>query len=308
MPKHWRVQAPIEAGTRDLCHGGGQWQRRQLAHKSNAMVGNHLRPVLIHAAACCVGGWLWGHSVAHAGGNPNQFIQLLESKHCRQCQLQDSDLVRADLRNADLSGANLEGANLSQANLDGANLQNTNLAKTSLEGASLRGANLVGSNLYGTDLRGSDLTGAKLKTGSLTRAYWQGAVGIQRNILSYAELHNAGVLAASQGRYPEAEMWFAEAIQRQPEAAVSLLARGICRGELGKKEEAASDFDAAASLYQAMGDTTNAELLQKAALSLKEQPKTKSGNGAGSALLGTALSAMQMLAPLAKIGLAAIGL
>ena len=264
--------------------------------------------LLYSAAVVMASGLLWGQATARAGANPSQLIQLLETKHCPQCQLQDADLVRADLHDADLRGANLEHANLSQANLDGANLQNANLSLTSLEGASLRGADLQGSNLYGTDLRGSDLTGAKLKPGSLVRTHWQGAIGIQRNLLSYAELHNAGVLAANQGRYPEAEIWFADALSLQPEAAVSLIARGICRIELGKKDEAATDFTAAASLYRAMGDTANAELLQTAAKKILEKPKTKSANGSGSAVLGSVLSAIQLLAPLAKLALAPMGI
>ena len=80
-------------------------------------------------------------------------IQLLQTRHCRECQLADVDLVHAQLQDADLEGAKLQRANLSQARLDGANLRDADLSFTSLNGASLRGANLQGSSLLGTDLR-----------------------------------------------------------------------------------------------------------------------------------------------------------
>ena len=49
-------------------------------------------------------------------------IQLLRSRQCRTCQLNDVDLTHADLRDADLQRARLQRANLSQARLDGADL------------------------------------------------------------------------------------------------------------------------------------------------------------------------------------------
>ena len=79
-------------------------------------------------------------------------LQLLQHKHCAQCNLKDADLVHADLRNADLKAAQLQRANLSRARLDGADLSKSDLSFTSLQGASLRGADLRGSTLYGTDL------------------------------------------------------------------------------------------------------------------------------------------------------------
>ena len=48
--------------------------------------------------------------------------QLLQHKHCAQCNLNDADLLHADLRDVDLKEAQLERANLSQARLDGADL------------------------------------------------------------------------------------------------------------------------------------------------------------------------------------------
>jgi tetratricopeptide (TPR) repeat protein len=238
--------------------------------------------------------------MGHAAPNASDLIRLLEHKNCRNCKLNDADLVHADLRDADLRGAQLQRANLGQARLDGANLEGANLSFTSLLGASLRGAQLGGATLNGTDLREADLAGAQLDPAALARAHWERARGIAPLSLSYPELHNAGAAAAQQGRYPEAEEFFGAAIRKNPEAAVSWLARGISRSEQGKKELAAQDLAYAGQLYGAMGDSTLAEELDQASKALRETPKSaKTGNGMGSALLSGAASAFQVLAPLA---------
>lgn len=230
----------------------------------------------------------------------NQLMRLLESRSCQGCRLQDADLVQADLRDAKLKGAQLQRANLSGARLDGADLRGTNLSFTSLAGASLRGTDLRGSDLNGTDLRQADLSGALLDPGSLSRTHWQLARGIDPSQHSYAELHNAGVEAALQGRHPEAERFFGEAIRRQPEAAMSWVARGISRAEQGKTTEASQDFTYASTLYSQMGDLAQAKELETAATQLTEpEKKAKGGNGMASALLGGAASALQLLAPIA---------
>ncbi|MFZ9168148.1 pentapeptide repeat-containing protein [Vulcanococcus sp.] len=227
-------------------------------------------------------------------------IRTLEHRHCERCQLQDADLVHADLREAQLQGAALQRANLSGAQLDGANLKGSNLSFTSLAGASLRGADLRGSQLEGTDLRGSDLSGAQLDPGALERSHWQGARGISTAVQSYAELHNAGVRAAEAGRYPEAETFFSSAIQRLPDAAVSWVARGMSRAEQGNLALAAQDLRYASKLYAAMGDEPQAKALEQASNQLLTPSKTaKRGNGMGSALLGGALAAFKIIAPLA---------
>jgi uncharacterized protein YjbI with pentapeptide repeats len=237
-------------------------------------------------------------------------IRLLESKNCRSCKLQDADLVHADLRDADLRQAQLQRANLGQARLDGAQLSGANLSFTSLTGASLRGADLRGARLEGTDLRQADLSGALLDPGALSRSHWQRATGIESVQLSYGEIHNAGAEAAQQGRYPEAEQFFGEAIRKEPNAAISWVARGICRIEQGKTTLAASDFNYAASLYSAGGEVTQAEQLKQAAekLTKPEESNSEGGNGAGSKALGGILSAFQFLAPLAMKGIIPLGL
>ena len=228
-------------------------------------------------------------------------MRLLEQKRCPRCDLAGADLVHAQLEDADLRGAALQRANLGQARLDGARLGGANLSFTSLLGASLRGADLRGARLEGTDLRQADLSGAQLDAGALSRAHWQGARGVDSGQLSYGELHNAGVEAARQGRMPEAEQWFSAAIRREPAAAVSWLARGITRSDLGRRQQAAGDFNYAASLYAAAGEAGMAAELRTAALEVVKDPSqpAKGGNGIGSMALNGALGALQFLAPLA---------
>ena len=245
-----------------------------------------------------------------AKADSTDLFKLLDTRSCRGCKLQDADLVHADLRDADLRQAQLQRANLGQARLDGAQLIGANLSFTSLMGASLRGADLRGARLDGTDLRQADLSGALLDRGALSRSHWQRATGIEPMQLSYAELHNAGAEAAQQGRYPEAETFFSGAIRKEPAAAISWVARGICRSEQGKSELAANDFNYAASLYGERGEQEQAQQLKQAAEKLVASAKSEppGGNGAGSKALGGALAALQFLAPLAAKAFLPMGL
>ena len=265
--------------------------------------------ILLGACSLLATSHAWIAPPAAMAGSAD-LIRLLESKNCRSCKLQDADLVHADLRDADLRQAQLQRANLGQARLDGAQLSGANLSFTSLTGASLRGADLRGARLEGTDLRQADLSGALLDPSALSRSHWQRAIGIESVQLSYGELHNAGAEAAQQGRYPEAEQFFGEAIQKEPNAAISWVARGICRSEQGKTELAASDFNYASSLYAQRGEGVQAEQLKQAAEKLTEPEESNSegGNGAGSKALGGILSAFQFLAPLAMKGIIPLGL
>ncbi len=240
-------------------------------------------------------------SQASPAGGTEALIQLLEQRSCQGCNLAGADLVHAQLADADLSGARLQRANLSQAKLDGARLSGADLSFTSLLGASLRGADLRGARLEGTDLRQTDLSGAQLSPGALSRAHWQGARGVDQGLLSFGELHNAGVEAAQKGRFPEAEQWFSEAIRREPAAGVSWLARGITRSQMGRREEASNDFAYAASLYEAAGDGDQAAQLRQAAEQAKADPDRPAGggNGIGSMALTGAMGLLQFLAPLA---------
>jgi len=241
--------------------------------------------------------------LAPAGGlaaSGDDLIRLLQRKGCPGCRLQDADLVQADLRDADLRNARLQRANLSQARLDGAVLNGADLRFTSLQGASLRGADLRGALLEGTDLRHSDLSAAQLDEGALERSHWEGAIGIQPSTLTYAQLHNNGVKAAEEGRYPEAEAFFNQAIQRQPQAPVSWVARGISRQQQGQNKLAAQDLNHAAALLEQGGDAKGAQDLRKAASGIvKPNSKPPGGNGFGGQLLQGAAAMAGALAPLA---------
>ncbi|MCP9833960.1 MULTISPECIES: pentapeptide repeat-containing protein [unclassified Cyanobium] len=234
------------------------------------------------------------------GRNDDDLLRLLNQRNCPGCKLQDADLVHADLRDADLRGAKLQRANLGQARLDGARLEGADLRFTSLQGASLRGADLRGANLEGTDLRQSDLSGAQLDPGGLARSHWQDARGVAPTVLSYPELHNAGVTAALEGRHPQAEQLFSEAIRLQPEAAISWVARGLSRTEQGKTELAAQDINYAAVLYGQAGEEAQAkQLTSVAAAILKPNRKADQGSALGGQLLTGAAGFAQFVAPLA---------
>ena len=228
-------------------------------------------------------------------------LQLLQERQCPQCQLEDADLVHADLRDADLSDAKLMRANLSRAQLDGANLSGADLRFSNLQGASLRGVDLRKSNLYGTDLRQADLTGAKLNSGTLDQAHWKGVRGLAKEVLTHASLHNAGVESAHKNKWEEAERFFSSAISTKPSEPLSWIARGLCRGELGRTTMASQDFAYASELFRQQGDLSKSEQLIEAsrlAIAPEEHPREKN-NGFGSSLLSGVLSTAYALAPLA---------
>ena len=237
-----------------------------------------------------------------AKADPAVLLQALQHRHCPGCSLADADLVHADLRNADLQGAQLQRANLSQARLDGADLSDSDLSFTNLQGASLRGTDLRGSRLYGTDLRGADLSDALLTDDALEQSHWAGAQGIARGARSHAGLHNAGVDAARDGRWPDAERLFNAAIKAKPQEPLSWVARALSRGEQGQHDLASSDLAHAARLYGDQGDNVKADQLLEASRRVQEITKERepiTGNGVGSTLLQGALSTMKALAPIA---------
>lgn len=228
-------------------------------------------------------------------------IMLLEAGSCPSCKLADADLVHADLRDADLKAADLQRANLSRANLDGADLRNADLRFSNLQGASLRDVDLRNSNLYSADLRQADLTGAQLKIGALEQAHWHGAQGLAFEVLSHASLHNAGVELAHRNQWEQAESLFSAAISNNPSEPMSWIARGICRGELGRLKTASQDLAHAGELFRQKGDLAKSKQLTEAshlAIAPPAQSLVK-GNGIGSTLLSGAISAAQALTPLA---------
>ncbi len=231
----------------------------------------------------------------------DNLIMLLDAGSCPNCRLADTDLVHADLRDANLKAADLQRANLGRARLDGADLRDADLRFSSLQGASLRGTDLRGARLDGTDLRQADLSGTLIDPGALDRSHWLGAIGINQGLRSPASLHNAGVDEANAGRWPQAERLFGEAIQADPDQAMSWIARGLSRGEQGDEAKAAQDLLHAADLLDRQGSPEQSEQVRQAVSKLQtdEADAPQSGNGVGSALLGGALSTLSSLAPLA---------
>ena len=231
----------------------------------------------------------------------DDLIVLLEERACSNCTLADADLIHADLRDANLNAADLRRANLNRALLDGADLRDADLRFSSLKGASLRGSDLRGARLDGTDLRQADLSGALIDPGALERSHWLGAMGINQGLRSPASLHNAGVDEANAGRWPQAERLFGEAIQADPEQAMSWIARGLSRGQQGNETKAAQDLLHAADLLDRQGAPEQSEQIRQVVAKLKadEGKGSKSGNGLGSALLRGTISTLSALAPLA---------
>ena len=238
---------------------------------------------------------------APVSARADDLIMLLEERACPNCTLADADLVHADLRDANLKAADLRRANLSRARLDGADLRDADLRFSSLKGASLQGSDLRGARLDGTDLRQADLSGALIKPGALDRSHWLGAMGVNAGLRSPASLHNAGVDEANAGRWPQAERLFGEAIQADPEQAMSWIARGLSRGQQGNETKAAQDLLHAADLLDRQGGPDQSEQIRQAVAKLQadEGSGSKSGNGLGSALLGGTVSTLSALAPLA---------
>lgn len=241
--------------------------------------------------------------------DPDALSQLLLNSRCEACDLRSADLVHADLPAARLSRAQLRSANLSQANLDGADLSASDLRQATLVGASLRGADLRSAQLEGVDLRRADLTGALLDDDALIRSHWHGAIGLRADWLSVAQFHNAAVVEAEAGRWPQAEKLFTIAIGLVDDEPLSWAGRGVSRGFQGKSALAASDFAMAEVLSRANGDLQAAKRLNQLQLLVLESPEpqlTRSGNGLGVAALdGVAdsvkpfSSLLQSLAPIA---------
>ena len=240
--------------------------------------------------------------IAQRSGADNNFkhlVQLLETGTCMSCSLEDADLMHADLRAANLEKAKLQRADLGRAQLDGANLNGADLSFATLRHASLRGADLRGATLTGTDLIGADLSGAKLDENGLSSSHWKDAKGVQAVASDYASLHNAGVEEALQGRYPEAEDYFNKALTRRPDAAITWVARGICRAEQANRNMASRDFAYAAELFEQQEQPELAQQMRDGAERVKKNSTQRGGNGMGGALLSGAAGLFQQLLPLA---------
>ncbi|MBD2136484.1 pentapeptide repeat-containing protein [Anabaena sp. FACHB-1237] len=188
-------------------------------------------------------------TVVQASGYDN-IRQLLATKQCQKCVLNNAGLVMADLAGANLIGANLVGANLSRANLAGADLRGADLRGVSLFGANLTEAKLSGANLTGADLRNTYLSNAELKGANLTGANLQGALGIPSQIARPEDFYALGVAAADKGNLKPAIDYFSQAIALKPDYAGAYLARGIASYQSLDRKSALQDATIAAVLFE----------------------------------------------------------
>lgn len=132
--------------------------------------------------------------------------QLIETKECIGCDLQNADLAgvdleRANLEGANLAGANLEGANLETAYLMGANLEGANLNIAELSGAiftlaRMNNATLVAANLQATNLQGADLRRADLEEATLRAPAFLEEANLTEANLTNADLRGANLTRA----------------------------------------------------------------------------------------------------------------
>lgn len=192
-----------------------------------------------------------------------QLQQLLATRSCQGCQLQQAGLVHANLTGADLSGADLTFANLSQANLVGANLSGANLTGAMLQGANLSGANLQGAILNGTDLRRAFLYGANMEGVDLSSTYIQQSIGLPDGILSVNDYYRWGIEAGQQENYPVAVDYFSQAIELQPDFAPAYLARAVARYKMIDAAGAIADSTTAADLFAEQGDVYSQAAAQR---------------------------------------------
>jgi hypothetical protein len=82
---------------------------------------------------------------------------------------------------------------------------------------------------------------------------------------------------------------------------LSWVARGLSRGEQGKHDLAGRDLAHAGLLFEQQDDPIKADQLKQASIRVHEPAAANApaGNGLGSAVLGSMLSTVQALAPIA---------
>lgn len=211
-----------------------------------------------------------GISVPAQAESLNDLNQLLSTKKCAQCDLNNAGLVQANLSQANLVEANLVGANLSQANLMGADLSGANLSGTSLHGANLTGANLTGANLAGTDLRNSYVGDANLAKVNLDSAHLEGIRGLAETAASAEQFHRWGVQEAEQGNYNGAIAHYNKAIKLDPELAPAYLGLAIIQYNFDYRAKAEANTELAAQLFKQqeheLGHQTAVNFQQRMAL------------------------------------------
>ena len=106
---------------------------------------------------------------------------------------------------------------------------------------------------------------------------------------SHASLHNAGVDEANAGRWPQAERLFGEAIQADPDQAMSWIAKGTQpRRSRAMKPRRLRICCMQLICWIKQGAPEQSEQIREQAVAKlqADRPISKSGNGLGSALLG----------------------
>jgi uncharacterized protein YjbI with pentapeptide repeats len=114
--------------------------------------------VLVFTGVLAVSGMLIG---AAAAANPAHVKQLMDTRSCAGCDLNEASLTGWYLPKANLTGANLAGANLYSANLSQATLTGADLSGTELRAANLLGATGAVLSSAKTDSRTTCPDGAK---------------------------------------------------------------------------------------------------------------------------------------------------
>jgi Protein kinase domain/Pentapeptide repeats (8 copies) len=135
-------------------------------------------------------------AVGEDAADEDALKQLLQTKKCERCNLQNAKLAGANLVGANLAGANLAGANLMRANLTVANLAGANLADARLMRANLTVAKLMDANLAGAKLMGANLVKVNLTNAHLLGADL-GGVNLEKANLAGANLDSANLRGAN---------------------------------------------------------------------------------------------------------------
>ncbi len=227
--------------------------------------------------------WLMGFSaIAFSLGTVNAaedpIRQLLSTKQCSRCSLEQAGLVLAQLDGADLSEANLRGANLGRASLQGANLRGANLQGTVLYGANLYGADLSGADLRGADLRGAYLGSTQFEGALLENASFRGAIAIPGQLITKDVYYSWALSAARQGRHPEAMEFYSEALKKDSEMAAAYLGRGMSTSAMGQIEPAVADLEKAKALFAAAQDEESVLMVEQSITALTEEPPLEGDN------------------------------
>ncbi|BAQ63371.1 pentapeptide repeat-containing protein [Geminocystis sp. NIES-3709] len=182
--------------------------------------------------------------------NIDHLNQLLKTKQCENCDLNNVGLVMSDLSGANLRGANLVGANLSRSNLTGADLSGANLTGASFHGANLSGANLSGAIVNSSDFRNAYVEGIILENTDISTAYIQGVTGIPATAGSAEQFYLWGISEDKKGNYQKAINYYNRSIELNPDFAHAYLSRAVIKSRYGLTDTALEDAQKAEELFK----------------------------------------------------------